>query len=90
MQGDVPGDGTDVLADFRQVTDNHVQATVDLAADVEAGERPRPDFVLWPENSTAVDPFRRRADPDRHRRPRPRRSAYRSWSAPWSTPAPTT
>jgi apolipoprotein N-acyltransferase len=58
VQGDVPGDGTDVLADFRQVTDNHVQATVDLAADVEAGERPRPDFVLWPENSTAVDPFR--------------------------------
>ena len=57
MQGDVPGDGTEVLADFRQVTDNHVQATVDLAADVEAGERPRPDFVLWPENSTAVDPF---------------------------------
>ena len=58
VQGDVPGDGTDVLADFRQVTDNHVQATLDLAADVEAGERPRPDFVLWPENSTAVDPFR--------------------------------
>ena len=26
--------------------------------EVEAGERPRPDFVLWPENSTAVDPFR--------------------------------
>ena len=58
VQGDVPGDGTDVLADFRQVTDNHVLATIDLAADVEAGERPRPDFVLWPENSTAVDPFR--------------------------------
>ena len=40
---------------------------VDLAADVEAGERPRPDFVLWPENSTAIDPFARPADPDRHR-----------------------
>ena len=57
VQGDVPGDGTDVLAVFRQVTDNHVQATVRLADDVAAGERPRPDFVLWPENSTAVDPF---------------------------------
>jgi apolipoprotein N-acyltransferase len=57
VQGDVPGDGTEVLEDFRQVTENHVQATVDLASEVEAGERPRPDFVLWPENSTAVDPF---------------------------------
>jgi apolipoprotein N-acyltransferase len=57
VQGDVPGDGTDVLADFRQVTDNHVRATVELADEVAAGERPLPDFVLWPENSTAVDPF---------------------------------
>jgi apolipoprotein N-acyltransferase len=57
VQGDVPGDGTDVLLDFRQVTENHVQATVDLASDVESGKAARPDFVLWPENSTAVDPF---------------------------------
>jgi apolipoprotein N-acyltransferase len=57
IQGDVPGDGTDVLAVFRQVTDNQVQATIGLAHDVEDGTRPRPDFVLWPENSTAVDPF---------------------------------
>ena len=57
VQGDVPGDGTDVLLDFRQVTENYVQATVDLASDVEAGRAERPDFVLWPENSTAVDPF---------------------------------
>ena len=34
VQGDVPGDGTDVLADFREVTDNHVRATVDLADEV--------------------------------------------------------
>jgi apolipoprotein N-acyltransferase len=57
VQGDVPGDGTDVLLDFRQVTENHVRATIDLAEDVKAGRAPRPDFVLWPENSTAVDPF---------------------------------
>jgi len=57
VQGDVPGDGTDVLLDYRQVTENHVQATIDLAADVAAGRAPKPDFVLWPENSTAVDPF---------------------------------
>lgn len=57
VQGDVPGDGTDILLDHRQVTRNHVDATVALAADVAAGEEPAPDFVLWPENSTAVDPF---------------------------------
>ncbi len=57
VQGDVPGNGDDILYDFRQVTENHVRATTDLAADVAAGRVPRPDFVLWPENSTAVDPF---------------------------------
>ncbi len=58
VQGDVPGPGNDILYDFRQVTENHVQATVDLAADVAAGREPAPDFVVWPENSTATDPFR--------------------------------
>ena len=57
VQGDVPGDGSDILLDHRQVTRNHVDATTALAADVAAGDEPLPDFVLWPENSTAVDPF---------------------------------
>jgi apolipoprotein N-acyltransferase len=57
VQGNIPGDGSDILLDFRQVTRNHVDATVQLADDVAAGRRPRPDFVIWPENSTAVDPF---------------------------------
>jgi apolipoprotein N-acyltransferase len=57
VQGDVPGNGDDILYDYRRVTQNHVDATVDLAADVAAGRTPRPDFVVWPENSTAVDPF---------------------------------
>ena len=57
VQGDVPGDGSDILLDPLQVTRNHVEATVDLAGRVDAGESPRPDFVVWPENSTASDPF---------------------------------
>ncbi|VXB55909.1 apolipoprotein N-acyltransferase [Nocardioides sp. AX2bis] len=57
VQPDVPGAGNDILAGFREVTASTVQETVDLAADVEAGRVPRPDLVLWPENSTAVDPF---------------------------------
>lgn len=57
VQGDVPGDGTDVLADHRQVTANHVDATLGLAREVERGATVPPDLVVWPENSTAVDPF---------------------------------
>jgi apolipoprotein N-acyltransferase len=57
VQGDVPGNGDNILLDFRQVTRNHVDATVDLARDAAAGRVPAPDFVIWPENSTAVDPF---------------------------------
>jgi apolipoprotein N-acyltransferase len=57
VQGDVPGTGLNVPAVHREVTANHVRLTEELAAAVDAGERPRPDFVVWPENSTAVDPF---------------------------------
>ncbi len=57
VQGDVPGTGLDVVAVNREVTANHVRLTQDLADAVAAGERPQPDFVVWPENSTAVDPF---------------------------------
>ena len=64
VQGDVPGTGLDVVAVNREVTANHVRLTQDLAAAVAAGEQPQPDFVVWPENSTAVDPF---TDPGIHR-----------------------
>ncbi len=57
VQGNVPGRGDDVLADPEGLTQNHVDATVGLADDVAAGTRPQPDFVVWPENSTARDPF---------------------------------
>jgi apolipoprotein N-acyltransferase len=57
VQGNVPGDGTDVLAHYRQVTRQHADETARLADDVAAGRTPRPDLVVWPENSTALDPF---------------------------------
>nr|WP_246284008.1 apolipoprotein N-acyltransferase [Nocardioides perillae] len=58
VQGNVPGRGDDVLVDVEQLTRNHVDLTVDLAERVETGEVAPPDLVVWPENSTAVDPFR--------------------------------
>ena len=57
IQGDVPGTGIDLPAVHREVTANHVDATRELAEDVAAGTVAAPDFVVWPENSTAVDPF---------------------------------
>ena len=58
VQGDVPGSGENLVAVHREVTANHVQATLDLAQQVAEGSVPAPDLVIWPENSTAVDPFR--------------------------------
>jgi apolipoprotein N-acyltransferase len=58
VQGNVPGSGMDALGEARTVTLNHVAATERYAADVAAGERPAARFVLWPENSTDIDPLR--------------------------------
>jgi apolipoprotein N-acyltransferase len=58
VQGNVPRLGLDFNAQRRAVLDNHVSATVGLAADVAAGRRPRPDLVVWPENASDIDPTR--------------------------------
>ncbi|WP_020573896.1 apolipoprotein N-acyltransferase [Actinopolymorpha alba] len=57
VQGNIPGRGLEFLGRARTVTRNHLAATQELMRDVEAGRVPRPDFVLWPENSTDIDPF---------------------------------
>ncbi|MET8504853.1 apolipoprotein N-acyltransferase [Streptomyces sp. NPDC004787] len=61
VQGNVPRLGLDFNAQRRQVLDNHAARTRELAAAVKAGKEPRPDFVLWPENSSDIDPY---ANPD--------------------------
>ncbi|MDM4719209.1 apolipoprotein N-acyltransferase [Micromonospora sp. WMMA1363] len=58
VQGNVPRLGLDFNAQRRAVLNNHVDATVDLAAEVADGVRPRPDLVVWPENSSDIDPLR--------------------------------
>ena len=39
------------------VTVNHAAATDKLAAEVAAGKAAEPDLVIWPENSTDIDPL---------------------------------
>jgi apolipoprotein N-acyltransferase len=57
VQGNVPGEGLNAFAERRAVLNNHVKATRDLADQVAAGKVRQPDLVLWPENSTDIDPF---------------------------------
>lgn len=61
VQGNVPRLGLDFNSQRRAVLDNHANRTRELAADVKAGREPQPDFVLWPENSSDIDPY---ANPD--------------------------
>lgn len=58
VQGNVPRLGLDFNAQRQAVLDNHVNATITLAEEVAAGTRPRPDLVVWPENSSDIDPLR--------------------------------
>ena len=57
VQGNVPRLGLDAFTQQRAVLDNHARATRRLAADVAAGTEPAPDLVLWPENSSDLDPY---------------------------------
>jgi apolipoprotein N-acyltransferase len=57
IQGNVPrARSLQAQLDELQVTLNHATATEKLAARVTAGSAPRPALVVWPENSTDIDP----------------------------------
>jgi apolipoprotein N-acyltransferase len=59
VQGNVPNVGEmSILGERMQVLRNHADGVHELAAAVRAGEEPRPDMVLLPENATDIDPFR--------------------------------
>ncbi len=61
IQGNVPRAGLDFNSQRRAVLDNHVARTRELAKAVRAGTAPRPTLVIWPENSSDIDPY---ANPD--------------------------
>jgi apolipoprotein N-acyltransferase len=57
IQGNVPhARSLPDLLRASTVTQNHATATKALATQVAAGARPAPDVVVWPENSTDLDP----------------------------------
>lgn len=57
VQGNVDGGaGLGAMGRARSVTNNHLGETVTLMTGARAGVVPMPDFVVWPENSTDIDP----------------------------------
>jgi apolipoprotein N-acyltransferase len=58
VQGNVPHPGLHFLGEPEQVLGNHVAETERLRTLVAAGALPQPDVVVWPENSSDLDPYR--------------------------------
>jgi apolipoprotein N-acyltransferase len=58
VQGNVPRAGLDFLGQREAVLDNHARETHVLAGEVRAGKLARPDIVIWPENSSDIDPYK--------------------------------
>jgi apolipoprotein N-acyltransferase len=57
VQGNVPhARNLPNLLRATRVTANHAAATIALARSIAAGRRPDPAIVIWPENSTDIDP----------------------------------
>ncbi|MFI9262039.1 apolipoprotein N-acyltransferase [Streptomyces sioyaensis] len=57
VQGNVQQAGMDFLGRPMKILDNHASATEKLAADIKAGRAKKPNLVIWPENSSDLDPF---------------------------------
>lgn len=58
IQGNVPTMGLEFNAQRRAVLDYHARTTARTAAMIRAGQIPQPDLVVWPENSSDIDPTR--------------------------------
>ena len=85
VQGNVPGDGTDVLAHYRQITDQHADETARLAADVAAGRDPEAGLRGVAGELHGHRPVRGPADARRHRGGGRPASTSRCWPGSSST-----
>ncbi len=57
VQGNVPELNFDYNDERRVITRNNAAVTSRLAEAVQAGSVERPDLVVWPENSSDIDPY---------------------------------
>lgn len=56
VQGGAPGGGVFGLGPARTITTNQVRETERLMVKASTKAVPQPDFIVWPENSTDMDP----------------------------------
>ncbi len=61
VQGGTPAIGINAFDVRRAVLDNHVRESMKLATSIDHGEVTKPEFVLWPENASDLDPYRDQA-----------------------------
>jgi apolipoprotein N-acyltransferase len=57
VQGNVPRLGLEFNAQRLAVLGNDVRETRHLADDIRGGRAPQPDFVVWPEDASEIDPL---------------------------------
>jgi apolipoprotein N-acyltransferase len=57
IQGSVPDLGLAFEQRAGQVLDNHITQTLKLAREIKAGTVARPSLVVWPEDSSDLDPL---------------------------------
>lgn len=56
VQGNTPQPGIDFLGRPLAVLTNHTRTTMELAGQVQSGDEPQPEAVIWPENAADLDP----------------------------------
>jgi apolipoprotein N-acyltransferase len=56
VQGGAPGGGVFGIGPARSTAVRHATQTTALGNDIRRGDAPQPDAVIWPENSTDLDP----------------------------------
>lgn len=57
IQGNVPRTGLNYLDQQAAVLNDHVKETEAFAEQVREGKAVKPDFVVWPENGSDIDPY---------------------------------
>ena len=57
IQGGTPQTGLGALDVRRAVISNHVRETMELALDIDRGLVDKPEIILWPENSSDLNPY---------------------------------
>ena len=57
IQGNVPRVGNELSVQRAAVLENHITTTKQLISEIDSGDSPLPDLIVWPESGTDIDPL---------------------------------